>query len=392
MVAGSAAALLHAAGGLKSTPLGGALPFDVTAAAFALLLLALPPLLAARRWWLMPGLALPLAACGALWLWWVMASVWSPWAAGAADRLPEVALMGPAMLLAGLAIGGCDRARRAFCAALLAAGAFTGAGIAWGLANDALVLGGEVGADPERVRVSYQVAGLVIACAAGIAGVRLTQARGLAVLPWAVVTTALAGAVLLPGGRAAFAALAAVLALAPALLLWREGRSAAGTLWLLAAPLLAGGAVLLLLADDDRAFRLATLERLLRDAGDGPEARALLWGAAWRLGGWWGLGVGGYPPAAGFGSDRGMRPHNHAIEALVEGGALGLALWCAAFGGAALLVLRRLPRVAPRRGAEVVVLVLPVALTVMVSTDLGNRMAWMALGLALSLAVEAEDV
>jgi hypothetical protein len=32
-------------------------------------------------------------------------------------------------------------------------------------------------------------------------------------------------------------------------------------------------------------------------------------------------------------------------------------------------------------------MVLPVALTVMVSTDLGNRMAWFALGLALSLGV-----
>jgi hypothetical protein len=32
-------------------------------------------------------------------------------------------------------------------------------------------------------------------------------------------------------------------------------------------------------------------------------------------------------------------------------------------------------------------MVLPVALTVLVSTDLGNRMAWFALGLALSLGV-----
>jgi hypothetical protein len=38
----------------------------------------------------------------------------------------------------------------------------------------------------------------------------------------------------------------------------------------------------------------------------------------------------------------------------------------------------------------VAALTLPVALTVMVSTDLGNRMAWFALGLLLSLAVEAE--
>jgi hypothetical protein len=37
-------------------------------------------------------------------------------------------------------------------------------------------------------------------------------------------------------------------------------------------------------------------------------------------------------------------------------------------------------------------LVLPVAVTVMVSTVLSNRMAWFALGLALSLAVERQHV
>jgi hypothetical protein len=37
----------------------------------------------------------------------------------------------------------------------------------------------------------------------------------------------------------------------------------------------------------------------------------------------------------------------------------------------------------------VAALALPVALSVMVSTDLGNRMAWFALGLALGLGVSA---
>ncbi len=105
-----------------------------------------------------------------------------------------------------------------------------------------------------------------------------------------------------------------------------------------------------------------------------------------------GLGPGGFPPAIGVGQDRGLHPHNHAIEALVEGGAVGLLLWCAAFGGAALFTLARLPRVAPGRAAMIVALTLPIAMTAMVSTDLGNRMVWFALGLALSLGLEAEDV
>jgi hypothetical protein len=37
-----------------------------------------------------------------------------------------------------------------------------------------------------------------------------------------------------------------------------------------------------------------------------------------------------------------------------------------------------------------VALVLPVALAAMVSTDLGNRMVWFALGLALSAGLECE--
>jgi len=105
-----------------------------------------------------------------------------------------------------------------------------------------------------------------------------------------------------------------------------------------------------------------------------------------------GLGPGGFPPAIGVGQDRGFHPHNHAIEALVEGGAVGLALWLLSFAGAALFMLARLPRVAPERAAMILALTLPIALTAMVSTDLGNRMVWFALGLALSLGVEARRV
>jgi cell division protein FtsW (lipid II flippase) len=53
--------------------------------------------------------------------------------------------------------------------------------------------------------------------------------------------------------------------------------------------------------------------------------------------------------------------------------------------------LRARHRVAPRRAAEIAAMVLPVALTIMVSTDLGNRMAWFALGLALSLGVASRE-
>jgi hypothetical protein len=45
--------------------------------------------------------------------------------------------------------------------------------------------------------------------------------------------------------------------------------------------------------------------------------------------------------------------------------------------------------VAPGRAARIAALTLPLGLTAMVSTDLGNRMVWFGLGLLLSLGVEA---
>ncbi|MFL1463096.1 O-antigen ligase domain-containing protein [Roseococcus sp. DSY-14] len=392
-LAGLAGAALQAGGALKSVPPFAHAPLDVTLLAFAAALALLAPLLAGRRWVLHRALALPLAGCAGLWLWWVLAAAWSPWAAGAADRLPEVALAGPVLLLLGLVLGAEDASRRALAGATLAIGLFTGAALAWGLATDALVLGGAPGQDPTRVRVAYQVAGLAIATAAGLAALRLAMARGWAArAAWAAATAALAGAVLLPGGRAAFAILGLGVALVPAAWLWLHGRRAAALLWPAAAALLAALALAALLLDEGRAAGLATLERLTDADGGGVDgARRLLWGTAWGAAGWWGLGPGGFPVLAGMGQARGFHPHNHGIEALLEGGAVGFALWLLAFGGGLLVLLARAPRVAPRRAAEVLALVLPVACTVMVSTDLGNRMAWFALGLALSLAVSAGE-
>lgn len=391
-LAGLAGAMLHFAGALKSTQAVAALPFDITLLALLALLGLLPLLLLGRFWRLSAGLGPPLAACGLLWAWWVLAAAWSPWSEGVADRLPEIVLAGPLMLLLGLLIGADPAARRVFGAAVIGLGVFVAVSIAWGLATDAVVLGGQVGADPSRVRVQYQVAGLAIACAAGLVALRATAARGWAAVVWFGLLLGLGVGVLLPGGRAAFVQLAVVVALAPALRWGLQGRIGPALAWL-ALVVLGGSAGLgLVLLDPGRTEELATLERLLRPGHGADSAREILWAEAWRLGGVAGLGPGGFPPAIGVGQDRGLHPHNHAIEALVEGGAVGLLLWCASFGGALLLALARMPRVAPERAAMILALTLPVAMTAMVSTDLGNRMVWFALGLALSLAVEARDV
>jgi O-antigen ligase len=390
---GAAAAVLHFAGALKSTPLLAALPFDLTLAAAGLLAVLLPLLVLARDWRAAPAIALPLAACGACWVWMVLAGAWSPSRGVLAAKLPEAVLAGPVMLAAGLAVAGEAGALRAAAAAALAIGAFTAGAVAWGLATDGVVLGGPVGGNPDQVRVQYQIAGLAIASAAGLAAVRAVEAaRPAAFLGWGALVAALGAAALLPGGRTALAGLALAVALAPAARLWRDGRRGLALAWPLGAVGAALGALLVILADPTLAAGLRTLERVTE--GDlETSGRGFLWSRAAEIGGAalpWGLGTGGFGIAAGHGDWRGAHPHNHALESLAEGGLPGLLFWLAAFGGGAAAALRLAGRAEAGRAARIAALVLPVALTVMVSTDLGNRMAWFALGLALGLGMSAE--
>ncbi|WP_137127050.1 O-antigen ligase family protein [Roseomonas sp. HF4] len=392
--AGILAATLHLAGALKSTPPLAALPFDLTVAAAAALLAALVLLAAARDWRADPLIALPLAACGALWVWLVLAGAWSPSRAVLAAKLPEAVLIGPAMLGAGLAVAGDPAALRRCADVALAIGAFTAAAVAWGIASDSVVLGGAPDANQDQVRVQYQIAGLAIASAAAIAAIRAVEARrAVPRVLWAGLVAALAAAALLPGGRVALAALGLSVALAPAVALWRRGRRGVALLWP-AVPL--AGVLLLLaavLADPSLAAGLRTVERLLEGAAIEESGRASLWGAALDQAGGtlpWGLGTGAFGMAAGHGDARALHPHNHALEALAEGGLPGFVLWLMAFGGGAAAALLLAARAEAGRAARVAALVLPVALSVMVSTDLGNRMAWFALGLALGLGVSAE--
>jgi O-antigen ligase len=59
-----------------------------------------------------------------------------------------------------------------------------------------------------------------------------------------------------------------------------------------------------------------------------------------------GVGTGGFTLAAGYGERRGLYPHNHLLEAWAEGGLPGLLFWLLCFGGAALVPLLRLRRMA----------------------------------------------
>jgi O-antigen ligase len=391
-LAGAMAGVMHFGGALKSAPLLAGLPFDLTLAAAAAAAPLLALLLASRRWWIAPLLGPPLLAAALLMLWLVLAGAWSPAGDILAAKLPELAVVGPLMLATGLLVGADRGARRLLVAVTLLAGPLVAGSVALGLRDGTVVLGGLAGLQGEQVRVQYQLAGLAIACAAALAAVKAAEAaRPAPRLAWAALTACLAAAVLLPGGRAALLALALAVALAPAAGFAAAGRGRAMLLWIAGTALLGGGALGGLLLAGEAVEGLRTLERL---TGSGLEAsgRPALWAAALRWAGEtlpFGLGTGAFPLAAGFGERRGMYPHNHALEALAEGGLPGLLLWLGAFGGGLAVVLLRLRRVSPGRGARIVALVLPVAVSVMVSTDLGNRMAWFALGLALSLAVRS---
>jgi O-antigen ligase len=344
-----------------------------------------------RGWEIAPEIGLPLAAIGALWLWLVLAGCWSASGALLAAKLPEITLLGPIMLLAGLIVAGDDAALRGFCVGVFGAGAAVAASLAANLAEGSVALGGLPGMDPEKWRIAYQVTGLAIATAVALAAVHLAEARGVFfAMFWLGVALALALGALLPGGRAALVALGLCLLSGPTLILSRRRRPFLGTAWVFG--LLCIAAIVALLMEAPSGHHARALEYLLTSEVLESSGRGPLWEEALRLAGLampFGLGTGGFSLAAGFGEWRGRHPHNLAIEALVEAGLPGLALWLIAFGGAGF-VFWRLGRSAPSwRVARLLMLCLPMAVTLQVSTDLGNRMAWLTLGLALGIGVTA---
>jgi hypothetical protein len=388
LLAGALAALLQLAGGLKTAPPFVALPFDVTLVALLMLLPLLALLAVTRRWAVEPALALPVAAAALLALWLVVAGSWTASRSVAAAKLPEVVLAGPVMIAIGLLVGAEPRAR----AALVVTSVLIGLGLV-ALIGRGVVSGPAVLLPGGEARLHHQLAGLALAIAAGLAALRLTEARGVARAVWFALVLVLAAAGLIPGGRTALIALGLGVALAPALRFVLDGRVAAAAGWIAACGAALGLGLLILMLHPAEMERLRSLHRLTADMA-GFEARLGLWSAALAWAGEaapLGLGTGGFPIAAGHGERRGLYPHNHALEVLAEAGLPGLLLWIGAFGGGLVVALRARHRVAPHRVAEIVAMVLPVALTIMVSTDLGNRMAWFALGLALSLGVVVRD-
>ncbi len=386
-LAGVAAAALQYAGALKSTPLGGVAPVDLTWLAGACVLGLLPFLLArASGWRCDPAVLASLACFAALAGWAVLGGLWSAGADGLAAKLYDLLLFGPVALLIGFCVGLHAHALAGFCGAVVLIALGVGGSVAIGLADGGMVLGGA--ADTDLLRVQYQIAGLSVASAGAVGLVQVVRTRGARRLFWLAVVLGCGLAALLPGGRLALLALALTALAAPGLFLWRSGRGGAAVLWVLCGSACVLAGVLTLLAAPEMGEGMRTLERLnAADLGE-QSLRLPLWRAALDLAGTaapFGLGTGAFPIAAGYGDWRGRHPHNHALEALVELGLPGGLLFAGVWGCALCAALRHRTTHAPVRLAMIAALVLPVALSIMVSTDLGNRMAWLALGLLLSL-------
>ncbi len=391
LLAGMFAASLQYAGALKSTPLGDVMPVDLTLLSAMCVLVLLPFLLRhVAEWQCSLPVLVSLVCFAALLGWSVLAGAWSVADEGVSEKLPEMLLFGPVALLIGFCVGGHVQALAGFCIATLLIALGVGTSIAVGLADGSVVLGGA--ADTELLRVQYQISGLALASAAGLAMVQALRVRGVVCAFWCAVALGCALAALLPGGRAALLALLLTVMIAPGLFLWRAGRAGAASLWILAGAACAAGFALVLLLDPDLSDGLRTLERLNgSDLGE-ESLRLPLWRTAldWAgAAGPFGLGTGAFPIAAGYGDWRGRHPHNHLIEALVELGLPGFLLLACVWGCAMLAALRAWRGLTSTRIGVVTALVLPVMLSIMVSTDLGNRMAWLGLGLLLSLGAEA---
>jgi O-antigen ligase len=391
---GAFALLLLFVGVLKSFPLLRNSPIDITPVLFGLVALHLAWALVSRRYTLPVAVPLLFTLHAVFALYCVVSAGVSQGREIIDSKLRDVVLVAPAMLLIGAAVAADRNAFRRFALAskVLApvVGGLIAAAFAFGLVNVIVQFGGR--GNLQTARVQYQLANLLLALGASAYAMAAVQARGWRQLATMGTVLVLAYAALIPGGRSGLIGLCAAVVAGPCLLLWHQARRRA-------AFLLAGGMALgvlalalLLFAQSQLASGLRTVERFTQGGIGESSARLPLWRAAFALiegNGFFGLGFGGYTPAAGWGVNRDLFPHNLFIEALVELGPPGLLLFVAilltaAFGWARAMRTAPGPQWATSACLGLIMLVL-----ISVSTDLGNPLLWFTLGLLGATGAES---
>jgi O-antigen ligase len=386
-VLGLAAAGLQFAAALKGLPGLARLRVDLTPPLVALVLGLAAWRLALHPHRIGPEAALVIGLQALLALWLTAAAAWSGGAGTLPRKLAEIALLGPAMTVAGMAVAAQPAAFRGFAAGCTAIGLAVAALVPLAVAAGIAVLGGPT--DAETIRVQYQTATLALAAAAAVLAAGAAAAPPAGALLRIAALAGLALAALATGGRAGLVGLAAAMVLAPAMVLAVRGRPGAALALGagIAAALALGLALVLALTDPAGVPR--TLARFLDGALGAGAVRPTLWAEAWRLATPLGLGTAGFAPAAGFGDARRWHPHNLGLEALAEGGLPAALLLAAIAAALAAALVRRAREVAPVQlgaSAGFACVALAQAAT---STDLGNRMAWLWVGLVAGLAVRA---
>ncbi|MFQ3623181.1 MAG: O-antigen ligase family protein, partial [Acetobacteraceae bacterium] len=384
---GAAAAALQFAAALKSLPGLAALPADITPPLLALVLALTLVRLAAHRHRIGPEAAVLVAAQGLLALWLAAGASWSGGVVTLERKLAEIVLLAPAMTLSGLAVAAHPASFRAFAAATAAIGLAVALLVPIAVALGLAVLGGAP--DPETIRVQYQVATLSLAAAVAVIAATAAAAGGRALALGLLLCLLLALASFASGGRAGLLGLTAAAMAAPAATFAAlgNGRAAVAAVAVAAGALAALAAVVLAVTEPEGLPR--TLARLLEGSLGRGSVRPLVWQAAIDLASPLGLGAAGFAPAAGFGDLRGWHPHSLALEAVVEGGLPGAALFGVVLLASGAALARHWRTVPAAQAGATVGLACVAAAQLLTSTDLGNRMAWMWFGLVAGLSVRA---
>lgn len=385
------ACMLVFTGVLKSLPGVASAPVDITPLLLGITLLHLVHALVARRITLPPAVPVIFMLQAGLSGLAVISAGASPGREILTDKLRDVVLVAPVMLAIGVAVSADATTFRRFLVAAKVLGpamaAFIAAAFALGLVNVIVQFGGR--ANVQTHRVQYQLANMLIALAASAYLLAVLRTRGIRRGANLLMTGLLAFASLIPGGRAGFLALCVTLVAAPCLYLWARGRRALAIALGLSLAALVGLGIMLLFASAQFIAGLRTVERLTQANVGESSSRLPFWRAAFALvggNGFFGLGFGGYTPAAGWGLTREYYPHNLFIEVTVELGLPGLLLFLAIWLAAGLNWLIARARVASGSGgaeqwAATASFGLIMLIYISVSMDLGNPLMWFAVGL-----------
>lgn len=377
---GAGAAVLHFSGAIKSLPGIVSLPFNFTPPLFlTMTLLAIYCLL-------QPDYRIRLSAVVYLLLqivfvqWMLYSSLWSNAQNTLTTKLLDLVVMAPLTTLIAFAVSGHSLSFRAFSDMVVVIGILVALWLLFGLSQNLLVLGGP--GDLGVLRVQYQITGLAITTAANIIFSQTALNWPCRWLNRSFIFILLLVGCIISGGRAALIAfiLSCLVTLSVAFGIRRKKLCFRVSYFLIS---LLVGIIL-----SDNFFHVFSMKnhRIVIFFSDivtnlTSNVRISLWSIGIRRSSLIGFGLGGFSPTVGLGDVRRWHSHNLFFESKFEGGFLGFCFFfLLSFFAFALMIMNR-------QCISVDQFIISIGfffiflLQSFTSTDLGNRMAWMWLGL-----------